>query len=157
MAGKKEYGRVYAGLWYVKRRGRNKQRDRMIEGTRKMEADAEDGCQYSAGIPLQEEENEAEGGEGGPAKKRARTTTTQYKPSRTSRDKCKCGGSNHMRTSSFKCPWYGQSKEVVAQNYEQGMRTSALPQNLNPRGDIAVGNVPGNQNTGPVAFQQVIL
>ncbi len=80
------------------------QRDRMIEGTRKMEADAEDGCQYSAGLRLQEDENETEGGEE-PAKKMARTTTRMlYKPIRTSRDKCKCGGDDHKRTSSLKCP-----------------------------------------------------
>jgi hypothetical protein len=47
---KKEYGRTYSGLRKVKTRRRIKQRDRMIEGTKKMELDAKEGREYSSGI-----------------------------------------------------------------------------------------------------------
>jgi hypothetical protein len=46
----KEYGRMYSGLRKVKRRRRIKQRDRMIEGTKKMVLDANEGRGYSLGI-----------------------------------------------------------------------------------------------------------
>jgi hypothetical protein len=39
----KEYGKMYCGLRKVKLRRRMKQRDRMIEGTKKMELDAKEG------------------------------------------------------------------------------------------------------------------
>jgi hypothetical protein len=47
---KKEYGRKYSGLRKVKIMRRIKQRDRMIEGTKKMELDAKEGREYSLGI-----------------------------------------------------------------------------------------------------------
>ena len=36
---------------------------------------------------------------------------------RKSGDKCKCGGQDHRRVTSSKCPWQGQSKEEVAANW----------------------------------------
>jgi hypothetical protein len=47
---KKEYGRTYSGLWKVKRRRCIKQRDWMIEGTKKIKMDSEEGRGYSSGI-----------------------------------------------------------------------------------------------------------
>jgi hypothetical protein len=57
---KKEYGRIYGGLPVVKRRRRINNRNRMVEGTLKMEEDAKDGRAYSLGICLCDENEESE-------------------------------------------------------------------------------------------------
>jgi hypothetical protein len=149
---KKEYGRIYSRLREVKRRRRRYQRDRMIEGARKMEEDAVAGREYSTGIRLREEDDGMEvsaGEQRGRKQRRTREAHDDKRTRRVSRGECKCGGTDHKRITSSKCPWSQLPKEEVARNYEQRMRTSAEPQNLNCREDMAVGNVPGNQNTGP--------
>jgi hypothetical protein len=65
---KKGYGCICSGLQTVKRRLRIQQRDKMIEGTKKMEEEAKEGRDYSSGIHLREDD-EAEG-ENRPRKKR---------------------------------------------------------------------------------------
>jgi hypothetical protein len=67
-----EYGRMYSGLRKVKRRRRIKQRDRMIEGTTKMELDAKEGRGYSSGIQMPESEERKRKKK--KARKRSRTT-----------------------------------------------------------------------------------
>jgi hypothetical protein len=57
---KKEYGRIYGGLWKVKRRHQINNRNRMVKGTLKMEEDANDSRAYSSGICLCGENDEEE-------------------------------------------------------------------------------------------------
>jgi hypothetical protein len=127
---KKEYGRMYSGLRSVKRRRRMKQRDRMIEGTRKMELDAKEGRGYSSGIRMRDESKDGQSEEKKRKKKRARTeTTNDNQLTRTTRTECKCGGSDHKRITSLRCPWRGLSKVEVARNYEKRMCENDFAQN----------------------------
>jgi hypothetical protein len=118
---KKEYGRIYSGLRHVKRRRRIKQRDSMIEGSKKLEEDAKAGMAYSSGIRMRDGDDE-EGEE--PKKKRARKQGNN-KLTRKCSDECKCGGRDHQRTSSSKCPWKGLSKIQVAENYVKRLEGKA--------------------------------
>jgi hypothetical protein len=59
----KEYGRIYFGLRKVELRQRIKQHDNMIKGMKKLEEDAHDSRDDSAGIRMREENNETEEGE----------------------------------------------------------------------------------------------
>ena len=64
---------MYCGLWKVKLMRRTKQRDRMIEGTKKMELDAKEGRGYSSGIRMQEEGKEEDSEERKRKKKKTKT------------------------------------------------------------------------------------
>jgi hypothetical protein len=39
---------------------------------------------------------------------------------------CKCGGDDHKRITSSKCPWKGLSTKVVCKNYEQRLKQMKL-------------------------------
>jgi hypothetical protein len=93
---KKEYGRTYSGLWKVKRRRRIKQRDPMIEGTKKMELDAKEGREYSLGIRLRDVGKNGDSEEK-KSKKKARTgePNNNQLTRRTAREQCKCGADDH--------------------------------------------------------------
>jgi hypothetical protein len=116
---KKEYGRIYSGLRRVKVRRRIKQRERMVEGTDKLVLDAKEGRGYSSGIRLRETDEDEEG-EG--------STTIRAKKAKMSRltrkvkDECRCGGKDHQRTSSSKCPWKNLGQKAVCEKYEQRMK-----------------------------------
>ncbi len=87
----------------------------MIDGCQKIEKDEKEGCGYSSGIRMRntnEEEDDKER-----TKNRARTDNNKL--TRKSGEECKCGGKDHKRISSSKCPWKGQSREEVTRNYEQ--------------------------------------
>jgi hypothetical protein len=124
---KKEYGRFYQATKKVKQRRRIKQREKMIDGIKKMEKDAEDGMAYSSGIRLDDDGEENNGNCEEPARKKARRTTSNKNKctSLTSRKKeegCKCGGRDHQRIMSSKCPWQGLLQEVVCENYSGGLK-----------------------------------
>jgi hypothetical protein len=125
-----EYGRTYSGLRKVKRRRRIKQRDRMIEGTKKMELDAKEGRECSSGIRLRDVGKNGDSEEK-KSKKKARTgePNNNQLTRGTAREQYKCGGDNHKRISSSRCPWKGLSKEDVTQNYEKRMSEIVLPRN----------------------------
>jgi hypothetical protein len=147
-----EYGRIYSGLRTTKRRRRILQREKMKEGTAKLEKDSKEGRGYSSGCRLREEDedNNEPVSEGCPAKKRARTDN---KLTRTSGEECKCGGKDHKRISSMKCPWKGQSKEAVAQNYakrlesQETMVLRASQSSSGPTGNPTVSNENNVQST----------
>jgi hypothetical protein len=80
MRKKKEYGRIYSGIWKVKRRRRMIQRDLMIEGMNKMDVDAKEGQGYSSGIHMQEESKDEESEERKRKKKKARTEKQNNNP-----------------------------------------------------------------------------
>jgi hypothetical protein len=108
MSRKKEYGQSYSGLASTKRRRCINQRDRMIDGTKKMEEDAKDGGRgYSSGIHMQ---NGNKDSENGPPRKKARLALGKTK-------ECKCGKKDHMRVSPGSCPWRGLSKVEVTRKY----------------------------------------
>jgi hypothetical protein len=48
---------------------------------------------------------------------------------RSLKNECKCGGIDHKRISSSRCPWKGLLKEEVAQNYENRICEIVVPQN----------------------------
>jgi hypothetical protein len=117
---KKEYGRVYSGSKTVKQRRRIHQREKMIEGIMKMETDARNGMAYSSAIRLEDDEEEKEENCERQARKKAKTSNNpRTRVTREKEKSCKCGGEDHMRTTSSKCPWQGLSPKVVCQNYEQ--------------------------------------
>jgi hypothetical protein len=63
-------------------------------------------------------------------KKKARTgEPNNNQLTRRTAKECKCGGGNHKRISSSRCPWKGLSKEEVAQNYEKRMCEIVVPGN----------------------------
>jgi hypothetical protein len=111
---KKEYGRMYKGLRSVKVQRRINQRQKMIEGCQKMEMDEKEGRGYSTGVRMRDDEEED--GESRTTKRARKDNNTL---TRSSGEECKCGGKDHKRISSSKCPWKGQSREEVTRNYEQ--------------------------------------
>jgi hypothetical protein len=132
---KKEYGRMYCGLRKVKLRRRTKQRDRMIEGTKKMELDAKEGRGYSSGIRMREERKEEDGEERTRKKKKTKTGNERNNAlTRQTKRQCKCGGDDHRRITSLKCPWYGLSRVEVAQNYEKRMNENVASLNCDENG-----------------------
>jgi hypothetical protein len=131
---KKEYGRMYSGLRKVKRRRRIKQRDRMIEGTAKMDLDAKEGMGYSSGGRMRDESNDGNSEE--TKRKRKKTRTDKHANSthtRATKAECKCGSEDHKRISSKSCPWKGLSKVEVAQKYEQRLREKVDPLNCDEK------------------------
>ncbi len=107
-----------------------KQRDRMIEGTKKMELDAKEGRGYSSGIRMHDENKDGQSEEKKRKKKRARTeTANDNQLTRTTRTECKCGGSDHKRITSLRCPWRGLSKVEVARNYEKRLTENDFARN----------------------------
>ncbi len=125
---KKEYGRTNLGLRKVKRRRRMKQRDPMIEGTKKMEVDAKEGRGYCSGIRMRDEGKKEDCEEKERRKKTARTGEANNNPlTRRTSTECKCGGDDHKRISSSRCPWKGLSKVEVARNYEKRMSEIIVP------------------------------
>jgi hypothetical protein len=122
---KKEYGRVYSASKKVKQRRRIKQRKKMIEGISKMKKDAEAGMAYSSGICLLDDGEGVDDGEdkdegcGESARKKAKTINSNNSNKRTGssrkqKEGCKCGGRDHQRITSTKCPWKGLSTSEVA-------------------------------------------
>jgi hypothetical protein len=100
----------------------------MIEGTKKMELDAKEGRGYSSGIRMRDENKDRQSEEKKRKKKRARTeTANDNQLTRTTRTECKCGGSDHKRITSLRCPWRGLSKVEVAQNYEKRKSEIIVP------------------------------
>ncbi len=83
--------------------------------------------------------------------KRARKDNNKL--SWTSGEECKCGGKDHKRISSSKCPWKGQSKEAVAQNYVKRLEglerivLRASHASSRPTGNPAKGNENQVQST----------
>ncbi len=62
-------------------------------------------------------------------KKTARTGETSNNPlTRRTANECKCGGDDHKRISSLRCPWRGLSRVEVTQNYEKKMSEIIVPQ-----------------------------
>jgi hypothetical protein len=60
---------------------------------------------------------------------------------RTSHE-CKCGGRDHQRTTSTKCPWQNLSKSVVAGNYEERRRKK-----INKMIELCTSPAAGEQTT----------
>jgi hypothetical protein len=60
---------------------------------------------------------------------------------RTSHE-CKCGGRDHQRTTSTKCPWHNLSKSVVAGNYEERRRKK-----INKMRELCTSPAAGEQTT----------
>jgi hypothetical protein len=150
---KKEYGRIYCGRRDVKRRRRIKQRDSMIEGSRKLEEDAKAGMAYSSGIRMRDDDGENEESEG-PRKKKARTKDGN-KLTRNSSDECKCGGKDHKRTSSLKCPWKGLTRMQVAEKYMKRIeekvdedKSTNIGTTIEPTGIPVEGEINLVQSTG---------
>ncbi len=105
-----------------------KQRDRMIEGTKKMEIDAKEGRGYCSGIRMRDEGKKEDSEEKERRKKTARTGEANNNPlTRRTSTECKCGGDDHKRISSSRCPWKGLSKVEVARNYEKRMSEIIVP------------------------------
>jgi hypothetical protein len=129
---KKEYGRMYQGRKEVKKMRRIQQREKMIEGIRKMEADVVKGMAYSSGIRIQGDDEGKEEGEldcQAPATKKARTKRTSSSKSTTresNQEGCKCGQRDHKRITSSKCPWKGLCAEEVSAKYEQRMKQQKM-------------------------------
>ncbi len=122
---KKEYGRLYSATKAVKKRRRIAARRKMIEGVLKMEIDMRNGMAYSSAIHLQDDEEEKEDDSERPARKKTKTSNNQRTSvtrEKKERGCCKCGGDDHQRITSSKCPWQGLSPEVVCQNYEERMK-----------------------------------
>ena len=95
----------------------------MIKVSKKLEEDAKAGMAYSSGIRIRMGDGNDEEGEE-PKKKRARKQGNN-KLTRKCSDECKCGGRDHQRTSSSKCPWKGLSKIQVAENYVKRLEGKA--------------------------------
>jgi hypothetical protein len=102
---KKEYGRIYTGLWRVKKRHQLAARTKMINGMSKMEVDGK-GRSYASG------RNVGEGNVKGeePKRKKARSGNNSLASS------CKCGGLDHQRVLSKSCPWKDLSKKEIFKN-----------------------------------------
>jgi hypothetical protein len=100
MLHKKEYGRMYAGLWRVKKHRQLAARTKMIDGMAKMEADKKESWGYASGRCAKEGDTESEQ----PAKKKARHINTLT----STQQECKCGTTDHKRVSSKNCPWKDQ-------------------------------------------------
>ena len=82
-----------------------------------METDEKEGRGYSTGVRMRNDDEEEDGEPG--TKKRKRRRKDNNTLTRSSGEECKCGGKDHKRISSSKCPWKGQSREEVTRNYEQ--------------------------------------
>ena len=115
----KEYGRIYKGLKRVKRHRRVGKRKKLTKGTTKMEQDTKSGRMYSTGLRLQDEKINKDDCEE-PRMKKNKThdnvqTTNNNQPTsnRNNKGACKCGGRDHKRVLSKKCPWNGLSKVEV--------------------------------------------
>jgi hypothetical protein len=79
---KKEYGRVYSASKKVKQRHRINQREKMINGIKKMEKDAEAGMAYSSGICLEDDQEENDDNCEESSRKKARTINRNNVPVR---------------------------------------------------------------------------
>jgi hypothetical protein len=115
----KEYGRMYQADRRVKKRQRIAQRNKMIDGIKKMEADAKDGIAYSSAVHLEDDEKEKEENCEEPARKKAKTSNNKHTSVTRKEASCKCGECDHKRIMSSKCPWMGLSTEVMCKNYER--------------------------------------
>jgi hypothetical protein len=110
---------------------RIQQREKMIDGILKMEADVVKGMAYLSGIRIQGD-NEGKEGEldcQAPATKKARTKRTSSSKSTTresNQEGCKCGQRDQKRITSSKCPWKGLCAEEVSAKYEQRMRQQKM-------------------------------
>jgi hypothetical protein len=137
---KKEYGQMYHAKKTVKQRRRVNARQKMIDGVKKMEADLRDGMAYSSAIRFEDEDEDGMNCEE-PAKKKKRTINSNKRTSlRKKEEGCKCGGRDHQRITSGKCPWKGFSTSEVAENYERRV------QKMNDVNDV---NVLSQATMGP--------
>ncbi len=129
---KKEYGRMYSAKKTVKQRRRINAGQKMIEGVKKMEANVRDGMAYSSAIRLEDDDGEERDGEE-PAKKKAKKTINKKKRTSSSKKKkeegCKCGGRDHQRITSGKCPWKGLSTSEISENYERRVQKMKTDEN----------------------------
>jgi hypothetical protein len=114
---KKEYGRIYKGEKSVKRRRRLAATMKMTDGCTKMKEDAEAGACYGTGICVEGEDDVEV--EVQPKKKRARRNNPLTSAQQVG---CKCGGLDHSRVNSKKCPWRGLSKKEHEAKYENRMK-----------------------------------
>ncbi len=107
----------------------------MIEGTKKMEIDAKEGRGYTSGIRMRDEGKNGDSEEKKRNQKKARTgePNNNQLTRRTAREQCKCGGDDHKRISSSRCPWKGLSKEEVTRNYEKRMSEIVVPRNCDEK------------------------
>jgi hypothetical protein len=106
----------------------------MIEGTKKMELDAKEGREYSSRIRLR---NVGKNGDSEEKKSNKQVRTGEPNNNqltqRTAREQCKCGGDDHKRISSLRCPWKVLLKEEVTQNYEKRMSEIVVPRNCDDK------------------------
>jgi hypothetical protein len=69
-----------------------------------------------------------------PKKKRAKGThDNNNKPTRKSKEECKCGGKDHKRPTSSKCPWQGLSPVEVSENYGKLLEKRVREQSCQPK------------------------
>jgi hypothetical protein len=108
---------MYRGLQSVKRRQCVNQQQKMTDECKNMEKDEKEGHGNSTGICMRNN-NEEEDDE---PRTRKRARKDNNKLTRNSGEESECGGKDHKRISSSKCPWKGQGQEVVTHNYEQRM------------------------------------
>ena len=136
---------MYSASRTVKQRRRINQREKMIEGIKKIETDVRNGMAYSSAIRLEDDEDEKEENCEIPAKKRAKTNNNQ-RTSVTGKKEattCKCGGDDHRRITSSKCPWKGLSQKVVCKNYER--RCEEMKRDANGQSTRSVHQIPAEE------------
>ncbi len=139
---KKEHGRIYRGHRVVKKRRRINNRNRMVEGCLKMEEDAKDGRAYSSGIRLCDENEEGQ-------QPRTKKAKKQHNNKQLTGG-CKCGGQDHKRISSTKCPWKGLSKSEVASNYEERLKEMKKMKEMEPTATTPTVDLCQNPTEGNV-------
>jgi hypothetical protein len=104
-----------------------------VEGTKKLKEDALEGMEYSSGLRLRGENDETEEESERPKKKRAKGThDNNNKPTRKSKEECKCGGKDHKHPPSFKCPWQGLLPVEVSENYGRLLEKRVREQSCQP-------------------------
>ena len=89
-----------------------------------MEADRQTGMAYSSGISIDGDEEEE--CEQQPATKRAKSNNKKPTSTKKKEECCKCGGQDHQRITSSKCPWKGLGLKEVLANYAQRMKETKM-------------------------------
>ena len=79
-----------------------------------MELDAKEGRGYSSGIIMRDEGKNGDSEEKKRNKKARTGEANNNQLTRRTAKECKCGGEDHKRISSSRCPWRGLSKVEVA-------------------------------------------
>jgi uncharacterized protein (UPF0333 family) len=97
--------------------------------------------EYSSGLRLRGENDETEEEESERPKKKAKGThNNNNKPTRVSKEECKCGQRDHKRTSSSKCPWQKLSPGEVSENYARRMEKIVREQSCQATAIEPTGN-----------------